>query len=144
MTTERLPVLTSDEGDRYFHRNVIGNPCPRMFTGGYWGRTLQDAEADFLPCPECWTRPKDMYGHLIHVAEDGAGFGVSLTWQCIPGGPMLPYMTVFHESDGFQQSLFSVSIERVEGPLGGGERPVICNVFDDRLHEVLDLVNQEA
>ncbi len=76
----------------------------------------------------------DMYGHLIHVSDHGrGGFGVSLTWQSIDGGPMLPYMTVFHESDGFQQSLFSVTIERVEGPLGGGKRPTICNVFVDRL-----------
>ncbi len=85
----------------------------------------------------------DMYGHLIHVSDHGGGgFGVSLTWQGEPGGRVLPYMTVFHESDGFQQSLFSVTLQEVEGPLGGGERPVICNVFDDRLHEVLDLVNQ--
>ena len=85
-----------------------------------------------------------MYGNMIHVSEDGiGGFGGSLAWHTTPPDTRkLPYLTIFHDSDGFQQALFSVSIEKVEGPLGGGERPAIFNVFDDRLREVLDLVNQ--
>ncbi len=80
-------------------------------------------------------REKDMYGHLIHLGN--SGFGVSLTWfTTSPGNERKrPYMTVFHESDGFQQSLFSVVVD-------ASERPAVSDVFDDRLREVLDLVNQ--
>ncbi len=87
-------------------------------------------------------REKDMYGHLIHVSDNNGagGFGVSLAWATTSprGGRRRPYLTVFHESDGFQQSLFSVTIDSVD------ERPTISDVFEGRLREVLDLVNQQA
>ena len=87
---------------------------------------------------------RDMYGHLIHVADnDGAGgFGVSLTWHGRPDTPMTPVFTVFHESDGYRQALFSIDFEEQEGPLGGGRRPRVVNVFDDRTAEVLALVQE--
>lgn len=48
-----LPFLTSDGGDRFYHRNMIGNPCSRMYDGGYWGRTTEAVQEEYLPCPEC-------------------------------------------------------------------------------------------
>ncbi len=88
---------------------------------------------------------RDMYGHLIHVSDDGREeFGVSMSWHTVPPSTRkLPTMNVFHESDGFQQSLFSITIID-KGPDWGGERPVIVNVFEDRLREVLDMVNDVA
>ncbi len=65
---------------------------------------------------------KDMYGHEIVLI--GNGFGVSTTFN----STMAPEFALFHESDGFRQSLFSVA---------ASERPHVINVFDDRLRAVL-------
>lgn len=82
---------------------------------------------------------RDMYGHLIHVNDnDGGAFGVSVTYEGATGsGDVWPMFTFFHKSDDYRQSLFSVSFERVEGPLGGGRRPKVVNIFDERVAEVL-------
>jgi hypothetical protein len=50
---------------------------------------------------------------------------------------VIPLFTFFHSSDGFRQSLFSVG-GREESPHG----PQVCNVFDDRLREVLLLLKE--
>ncbi len=83
---------------------------------------------------------RDMYGHLIHLSEDdGEGeFGVSVNYAGATGsGDMWPEFTFFHKSDDYRQSLFTVSFEHVEGPLGGGRRPRVTNIFDERVAEVL-------
>ena len=74
--------------------------------------------------------PKDMYGHPIYPLGE-TGFGVSVTFSS--EGPdheaKYPYFTIFHESDGFRQSLFSVHMTEFEN------RQLLCNVFQDRIAE---------
>ena len=75
----------------------------------------------------------DMYGHeIVPIGDD---FGVSLTFAHHLDGTVTPYFTVFHSSDGFRQSLFTVGSHE-ESP----HRPQVCNIFDDRLLEVLSLL----
>ncbi len=96
------------------------------------------------------TAIRDMYGHLIHVSDRGlGGFGVSLSFygtveDVKEGRPCRrPEFTIFHESDGFRQALFSVDAD-----LGAPEedpiwrRPKVVNIFHDRLAEVLELLKE--
>ncbi len=69
---------------------------------------------------------KDMYGH--EIVPIGDGFGVSVTFGVHSDGAVDPLFSVFHSSDGFRQSLFSVDVH---------DRPQVYNVFEDRLREVL-------
>lgn len=71
----------------------------------------------------------DMYGHRIHLIGK-SGFGVSFTTFQRPGCiQRLPDFTIFHDSDGFRQSLFSVAVYK--------EGQVIHNTFEERVVEVL-------
>ncbi len=82
---------------------------------------------------------RDMYGHLIHVSDKGhGGFGVCLSFHG-EDGDLTPYLTVFHDSDGFQQAMFSADVrEKEHWP--DGKWPEISNTFEDRTAEVLALV----
>lgn len=77
---------------------------------------------------------KDMYGHKI--VPIGDGFGVSLAFAHHLNGAVTPCLTVFHSSDGFRQSLFSVGFSNEA-------RPQVGNVFDDRFGEVLRLLRAQ-
>jgi len=71
----------------------------------------------------------DMYGHRIHLIGK-SGFGVSLSTFQRPGDiQRLPDFTIFHDSDGFRQSLFSVAVYK--------EGQAIHDTFEDRVAEVL-------
>lgn len=75
-------------------------------------------------------RTHDMYGNEI-VPLGETGYGVS-TWIACKGFPGVPYyfcFAVFHVSDGFRQSLFSVELDKPD-------RPTICNIFGDRIREL--------
>lgn len=71
---------------------------------------------------------KDMYGDAIIPIGD-SGYGVSVAFFVRPDDTKHPYFSIFHESDGFRQSLTSVTIDE-----NGGW---ISNVFRDRTAEVL-------
>ncbi len=77
-------------------------------------------------------RDHDMYGHKITPV--GEGFGVSVSLGILPDGSVEPHLAVFHNSDGFRQSLFAI--------MGSGKYP-IANVFEDRLAEVLLLLKEQ-
>lgn len=70
----------------------------------------------------------DMYGHPIYPLGE-TGFGVSITFfsEGPEFPPKYPWFSIFHESDDFQQSLFSAELN-----LNG---PHICNAFEDRIAE---------
>ncbi len=74
-----------------------------------------------------------MYGHEIVLI--GKGFGLSLAFTHHLNGAVTPSLALFHSSDDFHQSLFSVT--------WGDDRPQISNVFDDRLREVLLVLRAE-
>lgn len=81
-----------------------------------------------------WVNTRDMYGHkIVPIGED---FGVSLAFAHHLDGAVTPLLTVFHASDGFRQSLFSV------GDYDG--RPQVINEFDDRLREVLAILKDKG
>jgi hypothetical protein len=70
-----------------------------------------------------------MYGHpIVPLGENG--YGVSTSFGGGLGGARYPTFTVFHVSDGFRQSLFSVSIDKPE-------RPTLHNVFHDRIGSLM-------
>ena len=56
---------------------------------------------------------------------------------------MFPEFTVFHSSDGFQQSLFSVGMLDPSND-GSYSRPTLMNTFPDRFKEVLSILKKEA
>lgn len=74
----------------------------------------------------------DMYGNeIIRLGE--TGYGVSTTFSCYPSRepPYLwPKWTLFHISDGFRQSLFSVSLDEID-------KPTLVNIFHDRVLELM-------
>jgi hypothetical protein len=76
-------------------------------------------------------RRTDMYGHAIWPLGE-TGYGVSVTFCGRPGEPLVPEFTFFHASDGFQQSLFSVTMMQLFDKKG----PLICNVFRERVADV--------
>jgi hypothetical protein len=88
---------------------------------------MNDTETD-LPL-----REHDMYGHKITPIGDG--FGVSVSLGRYPDGAVLAHLAVFHESDGFRQSLLACMVDG---------KPHIANIFPDRLAEVLLLLKEEA
>ena len=70
----------------------------------------------------------DMYGQPIYPLGE-TGFGIAV-W--FPGPPhdqqtRHPYFTIFHQSDNYKQSLFSVLMQ--------SEGPQIHNPFPDRIVE---------
>lgn len=72
---------------------------------------------------------EDMYGNPITpLAETGYGVSVSIAYVN-SGTRGHAVLTVFHASDGFRQSLFSVAID-------GPDRPTLQNIFPDRLAEL--------
>lgn len=77
---------------------------------------------------------KDMYGY--EIVPIGDGFGVSLAFAHHLDGVVTPSITVFHSSDGFRQSLFTVGFN-------DDGRPQVGNVFDDRFGEVLSLLRAQ-
>lgn len=75
----------------------------------------------------------DMYGNEIYRLGE-TGYGVSMTIHAIgidSEQPWLPFFTVFHCSDGFRQSLFSVSLER-------DDRAQLSNLFTDRIRDLIE------
>ncbi len=77
---------------------------------------------------------QDMYGHMIHVNEKGkGGFGISVTYSG-GRGERSPEFTFFHDSDDFEQAMFTVRFE--DG------WPMVVNTFSDRSAEVLRLVKE--
>ena len=69
----------------------------------------------------------DMYGQPIYPLGE-TGFGVSIIFYNSPDPPIRsPEFTIFHQSDNYQQSLFSASMN-----LNG---PHISNPFQDRIAE---------
>lgn len=76
-------------------------------------------------------RENDMYGHRIYPLGE-TGYGVSVAFGSTPSESdcIYPLFTVFHVSDGFRQSLFSVSINKPD-------RPTLTNVFHDRVAELM-------
>ena len=70
-----------------------------------------------------------MYGHEI-VPLGGVGYGISTSFFNRGNGVLYPCFSVFHHSDGFRQSLFSVM----------GDCPEIVNVFHERMEEVAKLL----
>ncbi len=77
-------------------------------------------------------RSHDMYGQEI-VPLGETGYGVSVCFASYPGRPdpyLWPQFTVFHVSDGFRQSLFSVNLDEVD-------RPSLCNIFQNRVAELM-------
>lgn len=83
-------------------------------------------------------RTHDMYGHEIVPISNG--FGVSMHFGIGLNGTVTPHFNIFHSSDGFRQSLFSVG----GGGAKGDDRPQIENVFGDRLRGVLALLKREG
>lgn len=84
-------------------------------------------------------RSHDMYGSEIHrLGETGYGVSVSY-WRpgMEPEAPLRPEFTIFHCSDGFRQSLFSVRIEDPERHHWGWAASTI-NVFHERIAELMD------
>lgn len=77
-------------------------------------------------------RDHDMYGHKI--TPIGEGFGVSISLGILTDGSVEPNLWVFHASDGFRQTLFSIM---------GNDKYPIANVFPDRLAEVLSLLKEQ-
>ncbi len=65
----------------------------------------------------------DMYGNEIHRLGD-SGYGISVSVDA----DGRPYFTVFHEGPRSQQSLCTLEIT--------GQRPTVCDVFDDRIAEI--------
>lgn len=81
-------------------------------------------------------RTRDMYGHEIRPIE--GGFGISLSYFRLAEGERQTLdFTLFHESDGFRQALFSVAGRSLVGEEDG---PQIHNIFHERVAEVLALV----
>lgn len=79
---------------------------------------------------------RDMYGHMIHMSEKGkGGFGVSVTYSGAEG-ERSPEFTFFHDSDDFEQAMFTVRFE--DGC------PMVVNTFGDRTAEVLRLVKEAS
>lgn len=79
---------------------------------------------------------RDMYGHPIIPIGD-SGYGVSVSFFSRPSigdkqddAQEFPDFTIFHDSDGFQQSLFSMAVYK--------EGQVIHNTFEDRVAEALE------
>jgi len=71
---------------------------------------------------------RDMYGHTIHRLE-GTEFGVSIAYD----GDGKPDFTVFHESDNFRQSLFSIGYSKEKYGVGLMWQH---NCFEKRIAEV--------
>lgn len=73
----------------------------------------------------------DMYGHQIWPLGE-TGFGVSVAYyRTNEDDTLRPDFTFFHVSDGFRQSLFNI-----HGTLDKGGRPMVSNIFHDRVAEV--------
>ena len=73
-------------------------------------------------------RETDMYGNPIYPLGE-TGFGVSISFFTTSPDHQTnqPYFTIFHVSDGFQQSLFSAQLDL--------DRPRISNTFERRIAE---------
>lgn len=70
----------------------------------------------------------DMYGNEIYrLGETGYGVSVAIV-DPVNGAPRYPFFTIFHASDGFRQSLLSVSMS---------DAPTLSNIFEGRLAEIL-------
>lgn len=75
-------------------------------------------------------RSHDMYGHeIVPLGETGYGVSTCFASKGVPGAPLYAEFTVFHVSDGFRQSLFSVGLDKPD-------RPTLYDVFDDRIREL--------
>ncbi len=75
-------------------------------------------------------RDRDMYGNPITPLGE-TGYGVSIAFAGNGNGPAVyPFITVFHISDGFRQSLYSVAMSEAL-------TFYVCNVYGERVTEVI-------
>lgn len=76
--------------------------------------------------------PTDMYGNEIYLLGE-SGFGVSFHVGITQFKERHPYFNVFHISDGYHQSLFSMTLNEMKLPL-------YANIFPERCAEVFDAI----